>query len=133
LLLPDAERLPAVGLCKNFSRVRKMDEHRLMALDWGTVLRSRAARYRRTAPSSACARLIFKRRRGPAENNLLCCRVDRVVEDMFSIVAMLNTPGGGEGVFPDCAWKWKCRRWQAWTCGRALGPHSPRRYYVLKS
>lgn len=81
--------------CKNFSRVRKLDEHRLMALDWDAVLRTG-----RLVPDD-CAFLgvrahYIQPAQGPGENNLLC-RVDRVVEDLFSIVAMLNTPGGEEG------------------------------------
>ncbi len=81
--------------CKNFSRARKLDEHRLMALDWGAALTSE-----RPVPDD-CAFIgvrahYLRTAEGPGENTLLCS-VDRVVEDVFSSVAMLNTPGGGEG------------------------------------
>lgn len=81
--------------CKNVSRVRKLSDHRVLALDWDIELDS-------TQPiADDCAFVgvrahYLRPMQGPGENILLC-RVDRVVENVFSTVVMMNTPGGSRG------------------------------------
>ena len=81
--------------CKNFSRVRKISEDSVLALDWDVELHCA-----RPVPDDCAfvgARAHYLRPvEGPGENTLLC-RVDRVVESVFSTVIMLNTPGGRKG------------------------------------
>jgi molybdate transport system ATP-binding protein len=80
--------------CKNYTRARVLGAGRVEALDWGVTLRVPDAppgtaylgvRAHHVAP---CA---------PSESgaeNTVPCRVTRVVEDVFSTVVMLATPGG---------------------------------------
>jgi molybdate transport system ATP-binding protein len=81
--------------CKNVSRARKLSDHRVLAVDWGIELASA-----RPVPDD-CAFIGIRAHylhpaEGPGENTLLC-RVDRVVENVFSTVIMMNTPGGDCG------------------------------------
>ena len=81
--------------CKNISRARPAPDGRVEALDWGAVFTPGGplpgglthvgvrSHFLRPAP-------------GPGENTLLC-RVERVIEDVFSTVVLLSTPGGAEG------------------------------------
>jgi molybdate transport system ATP-binding protein len=81
--------------CKNFSRAREAGEGRVEAADWGAVLETG-----RPAPeglSHVGVRAHFIRPRPAAGDNTIPCRVERVVEDVFSTIVMLSTPGGAEG------------------------------------
>ncbi len=78
--------------CKNFSRVRPLPDGRIEALDWGTSLSPAQA------PPAGCAwvgiRAHFLRPADGPGPNRVECRVVRVVEELFSTVVMLATPGG---------------------------------------
>jgi molybdate transport system ATP-binding protein len=81
--------------CKNFSRAERVDDHHVYAQDWGTALA-----VARRVPED-CAYVGIRahyvcRVEGPGENAVPCV-VGRVIEDMFSTVVMLNTPGGAKG------------------------------------
>jgi len=78
--------------CKNFSRVEKLDDTHVRALDWGAVLEVPAV------PEGArCAGVrAHDVKTGPGINQLEC-RVRRRADDMFSDIVMLETPGGGDG------------------------------------
>lgn len=79
--------------CKNFSRVQKLSDTRVRALDWNAEF---------TVPSVPDGvrmlgiRAYDIRPADRAGGNILRCRVDRVIEDVFSVVVML-TPIGGSG------------------------------------
>lgn len=81
--------------CKNFSRAQRLDEHRVYAQDWDVSLTSA-----RPVPQDCAYVGIRAHYVRPTEwpgENAMPSSVDRVVEDMFSTVAMLNTPGGSKG------------------------------------
>ncbi len=81
--------------CKNFSRIEKIAPTRVRAIDWGVELNVGVP------PDGASLIGIRAHYIKPVREegeNVLRCRVDRVIEDVFSTVAML-TPPGGSGEF----------------------------------
>ncbi len=81
--------------CKNVSRAEPLPGGRVRALDWD-------AEFTCTQPIPEGLAFLGVRAHyirpaeGPGENRCLC-RVLRVVEDVFSTVVMLATPGGASG------------------------------------
>jgi molybdate transport system ATP-binding protein len=81
--------------CKNYSRVERLDEHRIHAVDWNVDLRCDAdvaddVRY--VGVRAHCVKIA-----DAAEKNVFPCRVLRVIEDVFSTIVNLqplNAPGG---------------------------------------
>lgn len=81
--------------CKNISRARSLPDGRVEALDWDAVLSPG-----RPLPEGLAflgIRAHFLRPAAGPGPNCLRCRVLRVVEEMFSTVVMLSTPGGDQG------------------------------------
>jgi molybdate transport system ATP-binding protein len=81
--------------CKNFSRIRKLDDTHVEATDWGTVLTV-------AKPIPETARFIGVRAHyiTPADDtdvNVFHAVVDRVVENVFTNIVMLRTPAGKSG------------------------------------
>ena len=77
--------------CKNFSRIEKLSETRVRALDWGAELTVPAV------PDGAGMlgiRAHYIKLADRMGENVLRCRVDRVIEDVFSTIVMLKPPGG---------------------------------------
>ena len=81
--------------CKNVSRARSLPDGRVEALDWGVELEAASPLPEGLAHVGIRAHFI-RPAEGPGPNRLPC-RVLRVVEEMFSTVVMLATPGGGRG------------------------------------
>lgn len=78
--------------CKNVSRARPTADGMVEALDWGVVLdpsRPLPANLSHIGLWSHCIQPVD----GPGPNRLPC-QVERVVENVFSTVVMLSTPGG---------------------------------------
>ncbi len=80
--------------CKNFSRAEPAGEGRVRALDWGAELTV-------SCPIPDAAYVAVRAHHlslanGPGEN-VIPCRVQRVMEDVFSVIIMASTPGGEEG------------------------------------
>lgn len=80
---------------KNISRARALGGKRLEAVDWGVELTC-------SAPFSDSlayvgARSHYLRPAGGPGPNRIHCRVQRVVEEVFSTVVLLATPGGTQG------------------------------------
>ena len=109
--------------CKNYSRACPAGEGRVYAQDWGVTLE-----YEGDAPepfhyigvrSHYIYPILSKDAAG--KKNTFCCEIMRVVEDVFSIVILLQ-PKGAEGLeteeenrkirveMPKEAWKEFCRR-----------------------
>lgn len=77
--------------CKNFSHARRLSEHSLYAQDWGLALRSSLpvpedidfvgirAHYLRLLPPQA-----------KEEQNVLSCRLQKVIDNPFSVIIMVN-------------------------------------------
>lgn len=76
--------------CKNYSRIERLDETHVKAPDWGAELLVPGVP-ESTAYAGVRAHDI---RPGGGENELRCT-VERRVEDLFSDIVMLKTPGGG--------------------------------------
>jgi molybdate transport system ATP-binding protein len=80
--------------CKNYTRARVLGAGRVEALDWGVTLRVP------DAPPDTAYLGVRAHNITPAApdalgaENTVFCRVTRVVEDVFSAVVMLETPGG---------------------------------------
>ena len=81
--------------CEDLSRARALPDGRVEALDWGAALA-----VERPLPEGLSHVALRARHLRPAEGpgpNRLPCRVLRVVENVFSTVVMLATPGGDQG------------------------------------
>jgi len=78
--------------CKNFSRVSRLDDRTVLCGDWGVKLRTAAV----VPPEATFAgvRAHYLRFAAPGEENAVSCRVSRVIDNVFSTVVMLETPGG---------------------------------------
>ncbi len=81
--------------CKNFSRVRALGGGRISALDWGVELDT--GREVPPGVTHVGVRAHYIRPAdGPGEN-VIPATAARVVDNVFSTVIMMNTPGGSEG------------------------------------
>jgi molybdate transport system ATP-binding protein len=77
--------------CKNFSHIERLSQTRVRALDWGVELT--VPEVPETASLIGIRAHYIKPVTQPGENTVRC-RVERVVEDVFSTVVMLTPPGG---------------------------------------
>ena len=91
-LFKDPETFSAglISGCKNFSKIRRTGAQNIVATNWGASLRT-------SVPVPDDARYIGVRAHYilPADRtdeNAIPCRVNRVVEDVFSTVVMLEPP-----------------------------------------
>ena len=81
--------------CKNFSRAEKAGETRVRALDWGVELECG-----RPVPEDAVyigVRAHYIVPVAEEGENTFSCTVSRVIEEVFSTVVMMETPGGQRG------------------------------------
>ena len=81
--------------CKNVSRARPAADGMVEALDWGVTLHPG-----RPLPEGLTHIGVRAHYIRPVEGpgpNALPCQVERVVENVFSTVVMLTTPGGSDG------------------------------------
>lgn len=85
--------------CKNFSRARPVKgtdtDSLIEALDWGVTLRC-------TCPVPENIRYVgarahYVRLCQEQKENSFPCEIERVIEDVFSVIVMLKTPGGSQG------------------------------------
>ena len=81
--------------CKNVSRARAAADGKVEALDWGVTLTPEGPVPEGLTHIGVRAHYI-RPVEGPGPNRLPC-QVERVVENVFSTVVMLSTPGGDQG------------------------------------
>ena len=81
--------------CKNISRARGTADGKVEALDWGVTLDPAGPLPEGVSHIGVRAHYI-RPVDGPGPNRLPCT-VERVVENVFSTVVMLSTPGGSQG------------------------------------
>ena len=81
--------------CKNVSRARPLPDGRVEALDWGVELEANAPLPEHLSHVGIRAHFL-RPVDGPGPNRLPCT-VERVVDEMFSTVVMMTTPGGAQG------------------------------------
>ena len=95
--------------CKNFSRIRRTGERTVFAEDWDTTLTT-AVPVPEDATHVGVRAHYVQIAEGPGENTL-AASVLRVVDEVFSTVIMMRTPGGSEGFqrlrleMPKADWK----------------------------
>ena len=80
--------------CKNYSRTERVDDHTLFCADWGVTLRTTEPVPADVSAAGVRAHHLIP---GAAGENDIACTVTRVIEDTFSTVVMLATPGGDTG------------------------------------
>ena len=81
--------------CKNVSRAKATADGKVEALDWGVTLNPGQPLPEGLTHIGVRAHYI-RPVNGPGPNTLPC-KVERVVENVFSTVVMLSTPGGSQG------------------------------------
>ena len=81
--------------CKNYSAIRVGPEGLVECLDWGVALR--AGTEAPVGAAFAGVRAHCFHPAGPEDVNRIPCRVSRVIQEAFSTVVMLSTPGGSQG------------------------------------
>lgn len=80
---------------KNISRARALGDGRLEAIDWGVELTCSLPLPEGLAYVGVRSHYL-RPAGGPGPNRILC-RVERVIEEIFSTVILLATPGGENG------------------------------------
>lgn len=78
--------------CKNLSRIRRVDAHRALCLDWGVTLV--CAGELTAAHTHVGLRAHSLRLARAGDPNRFDARVARVIDDTFSTIVMLSTDGG---------------------------------------
>ncbi|MDO4478549.1 MAG: ATP-binding cassette domain-containing protein [Lachnospiraceae bacterium] len=79
--------------CKNFSKAERLDDHHVRCLEWGVDLETGAA----VPADMTFAGIRAHYFKLSYDKNPIPTHVERVVEDAFSTILMLSTPGGSEG------------------------------------
>ena len=82
--------------CKNFSRARPLMDGRVRALDWGVDLTVPGIIPEGTAHIGVRSHYIRPAVKQGA-CNVIPCGVQRVIDDVFGVIVMLETPGRAEG------------------------------------
>lgn len=77
--------------CKNYSRAEKIGPDRIRVPDWGAELF--CGEIPKELQYAAIRAHHIEIAEGPGEN-VIPCRVQRVIEDVFSTILMAQTPGG---------------------------------------
>ena len=80
--------------CKNFSRAERISPNRIRAVDWGAELSCADADF---DPAYVAIRAHHLEPADADGENVIACRVLRVVDDAFSAIVMASTPGGDAG------------------------------------
>lgn len=75
--------------CKNFSAAKRT-ENGFECADWGVTLRAAAS-----DPAVTCVGVRAHSLRFEPAENAIDCTVTRVIDNVFSYIVMLKTPGGG--------------------------------------
>ena len=114
--------------CKNVSRARALPGGRVAALDWGVELEAAAPLPEGLTHVGVRAHFL-RPAEGPGPNRLPC-RVLRVVENVFSTVVMLATPGGDQG-FARLRMELDKAAWAALDNPKELWVELPREHLLL--
>ena len=114
--------------CKNVSRARALPGGRVAAPDWGVELEAAAPPPEGLTHVGVRAHFL-RPAEGPGPNRLPC-RVLRVVENVFSTVAMLATPGGDQG-FARLRMELDKAAWAALGSPKELWVELPREHLLL--
>ena len=99
-LHPDTLSSCLLSGCKNFSHFTVIDQHTIYATDWGVILHTASPVVE--GASVIGVRSHYMRFANNPDDNTMLCRVERTIEDVFSGIAMLSTPGGDSGYSRIC-------------------------------
>ncbi len=91
--------------CKNISRLKKLDENRIYALDWGIELQ-----LDREAGNADCVGIRMHGIREGAGNNSFRCRVVEEIENPFSFTVMFRPLDAKDG--RALGWEMEKDRWR---------------------
>ena len=80
--------------CKNYSRAERSSPNCIRAVDWGAELVCDDVDFN---PAFVAVRAHHLELAAAPGENVIACRVLRVVEDVFSVIVMASTPGGDTG------------------------------------
>lgn len=92
---PDTISACLLSGCKNFSKIQKIDDCHVKALDWDAVLKVSEEVLDHISYIGVRAHFLIPV--SEKEENTILCQVERVVEDVFSVIVMLRTPAGRDG------------------------------------
>lgn len=84
-----------LSCCKNFSRVGKRDGSRVEALDWGVFVDTGRPVGEEMEYIGVRSEDILMAPLAGA--NVISCKVKRIIEDIFTTIVMVSTPGGEKG------------------------------------
>lgn len=76
--------------CKNFSRIIRIDDYRVKALDWKAELSTKAQVTEEIKYVGIRAHYIQVMKEMDAEDNTLLCRVMKTIENTFTMIVMLE-------------------------------------------
>lgn len=93
---PDTVSAALLSGCKNYSQAASTGNGFYACKDWGVTLRAAGAQLEGDACFVGVRAHYITAAQGVGENQIPC-RVNRVVEDVFSTILMLETPGGSRG------------------------------------
>lgn len=108
---PDTLSACLLSGCKNFSKIQKIDDWHVKALDWGAVLEVSEEVPEQISYIGVRAHFLLPV--SEREENTILCQVERVVEDVFSVIVMLRTPAGGDG-FSRLRVEMNKKEWEKW-------------------
>ena len=78
--------------CKNYSRIQEPEQGYVFAEDWGVKLKCVASHDNTQFAAIRAHHILIVD--APGEN-VVPCRVQKVIEDVFTTIIMVSTPGGG--------------------------------------
>ncbi len=81
--------------CKNFSRVQRLDEHHVQALDWGGAVLASAADLPEQLRWIGVRPHFVRIADGPGEHTIPCTPL-QVIDNLVDIIVICATPGGAE-------------------------------------
>lgn len=101
--------------CKNISRIKRLGEHRVFALDWGVELET-TREVTESAGYIGFFGHLISRAKGK-EKNIINCQVIRMTEDNFSAIAVLRPEGvSGKEEFTKLLWEMDKDVWRELKC-----------------
>lgn len=92
---PDTLSACLLSGCKNYSGIQRIGECSVRALDWGVVLQT--SRDATQSDAYIGVRSHYLKLAQQEGSNCFPCRVERLIEDVFSGILILSTPGGDVG------------------------------------
>jgi len=97
--------------CKNHSRAEKIDDYTLNAMDWNCILTT-SSRVPNDIKHVGIRAHYLETCSNPNESNQLNCKIDRVIEDTFSMMIIVRNQSQA-GIGSEIVWQVEKNQWQA--------------------